>query len=61
MADENRSAPMRAAERAFKQTLRTHQVDQRVREATEGEAETEAKIARLRQLRLAKEAEEKKG
>ena len=61
MTDENRSAPMRAAERAFKQVVRDQQSDRREREASEGEAATEAKIARLKAARLAREADERKG
>jgi hypothetical protein len=61
MTDEShRTAAMRAGERAFKQTLREHQVDTREREAAEADAAQDEKIARLRAARLAKELAERK-
>lgn len=60
MADETRSAAMRAGEKAFKQTLRDVQSSERERQAAEDDAQIEAKIARLRELRLAKEAAQRK-
>lgn len=56
MSDDPRSTAMRAGEKAFKQTLRESQSDARERQAAEDEASLEAKIARLRAARLAKEA-----
>ena len=61
MTDDTRTAPMRAAERAFKQTVRDQQAIQRERDASEHEAATEAKIARLKEMRLARDAEVKNG
>ena len=58
MPEAKRGDPMRTAEKAFVKTLRGHESDERVRLAAEHDAQTEAKIARLRELRLAKEAEE---
>ena len=60
MADSHKSDAMRAGERAFKQTLRDHQADTREREATASDTAQDAKIARLREARLAKEAAERK-
>ena len=51
---------MRAGEKAFKQTLRDVQSSERERQAAEDDAQIEAKIARLRELRLAKEAAQRK-
>lgn len=60
MTEDTRSAAMRAGERAFKQTLRDHQVGTREREAAEADEAQDEKIARLREARLEKEAAERK-
>lgn len=60
MDGAKRLQPMLAAERAFKRTLRDHQSKERERQAAEADANQDAKIARLRAARLAKEAAERK-
>lgn len=61
MGDDIRTVAMRAGERVFKQALRDQQSDERERQKAEADAAEDAKIARLRALRLAKEAEERDG
>ena len=61
MTDEIKSAPMRAAERACKQVVRDQQASRRERDASESEAATEAKIARLKEQRLARDTDAKNG
>lgn len=61
MANWKMPEPMRAGERALRQTLRDQRSDERERQRAEAETAEDTKIARLRQLRLAKEATEREG
>ena len=59
MSNDNKSDAVRAGERAFKQTLREQQSDERERQAAEADTAEDGNIARLGGLRLAKEAGER--
>lgn len=50
--------PQRAEAAALKKSLKARQSEERVREHAEAETRADAKIARLRELRLARAAEE---